>query len=233
MATGAPVLKDKRMVAYNLCHQLVQTEEYHEGGKWATQMRIWGWIQLFLGQPVAHPSPSFDSSHDCGPILAAVGVAQSLQPSAQHARTSHPHTQGADALAGHRGHRDCHGAVATGASRGSRSQPHGCGSSVARTPRTAPVATPAAAAAAAPATHDFVGVSYKGNANTHGAKWQASASVRGGTQSLGCFSTAEAAAEAYDRCIVSERRLGVGRTNFPLSNYLSIFNSASLPVLYS
>ena len=176
--------------------------------------------QSFLRQFPLRSNPC--SLRRCA-ILAAFGAACEHLPPAQ----------GAGALAGHRGHRDCHGAVATGASRGSQSQPHGCGSSVARNPRTAPIGTPAAAAAAAPATHDFLGVSYKGNANTHGAKWQASASVRGGTQSLGCFSTAEAAAEAYDRCIVSERRLGVGRTNFPLSNYLSIFNSASLPVLYS
>ena len=154
VATGTPVQKAKRrcrrkhVIVYNVCHQLVQTKAYRKGGEIATQSRIWGWMQRFLGQPVACPKPSFYSSHDSARILAAFDVV----PQSQHASTSHPHTQSAGAPAGHRGHRGPHGAVATGADGRGQSQAHGCGAA------NAPpgIRVPGRKDAAAPAHHSAV-----------------------------------------------------------------------------
>lgn len=87
VGTGAPIPKTPkraRVFVYNVCHQLVQTKEYREVGKKATQTRIWGWLQHFLGQPVVRPKPAFDSVNDCFPILAAFNIL----PQGQHASTA-------------------------------------------------------------------------------------------------------------------------------------------------
>lgn len=233
VATGVPILKDKRMFIFNVCHQLVQTEIYHEGGKSATQLRIWGWLQHFLGQPVACPKPTFECSHDAARILEAFDVVpQDAATTSGHASGSNHAAQAPVAPVVPSG--AAARAVSTGATGASQSQAQRTGSLPDRSAfaRSAPPVATAAAAAPVPQTTepptstqlDFMGVSL-----TRFGRWRATANVRGNTQSLGTFCTPEEAAGAYDRCIVAEWRLGVGRTNFPLSSYLDIFYGVPLP----
>lgn len=67
--------------------------------------------------------------------------------------------------------------------------------------------------------------SYKG-VHKSGKRWRVRCYLHGERREVGSFTSAELAAEAYDKAVIESYRLDVGQTNFPLENYMYLFEGA-------